>query len=70
MSSNQTQKEKILLPGFGRPLNYIPVRTEPDYVGDLFKTALSAQDIEGEAEGLAYVALCGINIALTPCSFT
>jgi len=70
MSSSQTQKKRALLPGFGRCLNYTPVPTAPDYVGKLLKNALSVMDIEGEAKGLAYVALRGIDIALTCCSIT
>ena len=53
MSSNQTDKKKPLLPGFGRPLNYTPVSTDPDYVGGLFKNALSTSDITREERGIA-----------------
>jgi hypothetical protein len=49
------ERKKALLPGFGRPLNYNPVNTDPDYVGELFKNALSAQNIMDEAPGVAYV---------------
>jgi hypothetical protein len=39
--------KKTLLPGCGRPLNYIPKQSDPDYIGELFKNALSSVDIEG-----------------------
>jgi hypothetical protein len=70
MSSNQPERKKALLPGFGRPLNYIPVHTAPDYVGELFKSALSSKEIKSEARGVAYVGLAialatGDDIALT-----
>jgi hypothetical protein len=68
MSSNQPEEKKTLLPGFGRPLNYIPIKTDPDFVGELFKSALSVRDIESEARGVAYVAIAlatCIGIALT-----
>ena len=38
--------KKTLLPGFGRPLNYIPKPSDSDYIGELFKNALSSVDIE------------------------
>jgi hypothetical protein len=47
--------KKTLLPGCGRPLNYIPKKYDPGYVGELFKNALSSVDIE-EHE-IAYVFL-------------
>ncbi|KAF8202926.1 hypothetical protein BJ912DRAFT_1018769 [Pholiota molesta] len=31
---------KTLLPGFGRSLNYVPSKRQPDYIGDCFKSAL------------------------------
>ena len=39
--------KQTLLPGCGRPLNYIPKKTDSDYIGKLFKNALSTVDIEG-----------------------
>ncbi|KAF8972573.1 hypothetical protein BDZ97DRAFT_1913065 [Flammula alnicola] len=33
-----------LLPGFGRPLDFVPDNEDPDYVGDLFPNALSNWD--------------------------
>ena len=48
-------KWQTLLPGCGRPLNYIPQQSDPDYIGELFKNALSGLDIE-EHE-IAYVFL-------------
>lgn len=39
-SSNQ-----MLLPGFGRPLNYVPRKNDPDYIADLFPSALSIRGI-------------------------
>ena len=38
--------KKTLLPGCGRPLNYIPKLSDSDYIGDLFRNALSSVDIE------------------------
>jgi len=46
MSSSQQENKTALLPGFGRPLNYVPLETDPDYVGDLFKNALSVKDLD------------------------
>jgi len=46
MASSQPEKKNALLPGFGRPLNYVPLKTDPDYVGDLFKNALSMIDLD------------------------
>jgi len=81
-SPSQPESNKALLPGVGRPLDYIPDRTAPDYVGDLFKNALSAEDIWAVSEGfrlhhnskrpgpyVAYVAYTTstIDIVLTPC---
>jgi len=34
-------KEKPLLPGCGRPLDYDPCQLDTDYVGDLFPNALN-----------------------------
>lgn len=39
--------KQTLLPGCGRPLNYNPEQSDPDYIGGLFKNALSGIDIEG-----------------------
>lgn len=50
-----SKEHQALLPGFGRPLNYIPDETDPDYVGRLFKTALSTEELESERLGVAYV---------------
>ena len=47
--------KQTLLPGCGRPLNYIPKQSDPDYIGELFKNALSGVDIEGHE--VAYVFL-------------
>ena len=47
--------KQTLLPGCGRPLNYIPEQSDPDYIGELFKNALSGVDIEGHE--VAYVFL-------------
>ena len=33
-------KEKPLLPGCGRSLDYVPCKRDPDYVGDLFPNVL------------------------------
>ena len=41
-----SERKKPLLPGVGRPLNYIPDATDPDYVGELFKNALSMNDLD------------------------
>jgi len=38
--------DRLLLPGFGRPLNYVPEEGDPDYTGPLFPSALSALAIE------------------------
>lgn len=35
-----------LLPGHGRPLNYLPVKKASDYVGTLFGSALSSTSFE------------------------
>jgi len=40
------RSKSALLPGCGRPLNYIPKQSDPDYIGELFKNALSGVDIE------------------------
>ena len=45
-TNDTANSKKALLPGCGRPLNYIPKRTDPDYIGGLFKNALSSVDIE------------------------
>ncbi|KAF8157169.1 hypothetical protein B0H34DRAFT_712558 [Crassisporium funariophilum] len=34
-----------LLPGFGRPVNYIPDENDPEYVGRAFQNALSGNDV-------------------------
>jgi len=38
--------DRLLLPGFGRPLNYVPKEGDPDYTGPLFPSALSSLAIE------------------------
>ena len=48
-------KWQTQLPGCGRPLNYIPEQSDPDYIGELFKNALSSVDIEEHQ--IAYVFL-------------
>ena len=45
-TNDTANSKKALLPGCGRALNYIPKRTDPDYIGGLFKNALSSVDIE------------------------
>jgi hypothetical protein len=45
-TSDAANTKKALLPGCGRPLNYIPKQSDPDYIGELFKNALSSVDIE------------------------
>jgi len=45
-TNNTTSTKNALLPGCGRPLNYIPKQSDPDYIGELFKNALSSMDIE------------------------
>jgi hypothetical protein len=45
-TSDTANTKKALLPGCGRPLNYIPKQSDPDYIGELFKNALSSADIE------------------------
>ena len=55
MSSNPAETRKALLPGFGRPLNYVPENGAPDYVGELFSTALSTNQLESDSLGVAYV---------------
>ncbi len=37
--------KKPLLPGCGRPLNYKPKQSDPDYIGDLFANSLSEMDV-------------------------
>ena len=44
-ASHDSNTNKTLLPGCGRPLNYIPKESNPDYIGRLFKNALSGRDI-------------------------
>ena len=41
MTPQDRGKEKPLLPGCGRPLDYDPNEFDPDYVGDLFPNALN-----------------------------
>ncbi|KAF9523655.1 hypothetical protein CPB83DRAFT_862555 [Crepidotus variabilis] len=41
-----TASQKPLLPGFGRPLNYIPEENQPDFVGKLFPNALTPSDLD------------------------
>jgi len=45
-TNNTTSIKEALLPGCGRPSNYIPKQSDPDYIGELFKNALSGVDIE------------------------
>jgi len=45
-TNNTGNTKKALLPGCGRALNYIPKKSDPDYIGGLFKNALSSVDIE------------------------
>jgi len=45
-TDNTANTKKALLPGCGRPLNHIPKQSDPDYIGELFKNALSSVDIE------------------------
>ena len=45
-TNDNSKPNKTLLPGCGRPLNYVPKESDLDYVGDLFKNALSGGDIE------------------------
>jgi len=44
-TNHGSNTNKTLLPGCGRPLNYIPKESDPDYSGQLFKNALSGKDI-------------------------
>lgn len=39
--------KRTQLPGFGRPLNYVPQKDDPDYTGPLFPNALSNLNIDG-----------------------
>ncbi|KAF9523656.1 hypothetical protein CPB83DRAFT_839565 [Crepidotus variabilis] len=41
-----TVSQKPLLPGFGRPLNYVPKDDQPDFVGKLFPNALTPSDLD------------------------
>ncbi|KAF9481714.1 hypothetical protein BDN70DRAFT_876033, partial [Pholiota conissans] len=45
---NSSGSVKTLLPGFGRPLNYLPSKTEPDYVGNPLGSALNFTHIENQ----------------------
>ena len=36
---------KIQLPGFGRPLNYVPRKNDPEFIGRRFPSALSQEDL-------------------------
>ena len=36
---------KTQLPGFGRPLNYVPDKNDPEFVGRRFPSALSQEDL-------------------------
>ena len=54
-TNDATNTKETLLPGCGRPLNYIPEKPDPDYMGELFKNALSGVAIEGHE--IAYVFL-------------
>ena len=45
-TNDATSTNQTLLPGCGRPLNYTPEQSDPDYIGALFKNALSGLDIE------------------------
>ena len=49
-----THTTKTLLPGFGRPLNYVPNKSHPEYTGELFKNALSSADVLGSK--IAYIS--------------
>ena len=44
-TNNFANTKKALFPGCGRPLNYIPTQSDPDYTGELFKNALSNVDM-------------------------
>ncbi|KAF8202925.1 hypothetical protein BJ912DRAFT_333865 [Pholiota molesta] len=44
VSNDTANTTQTLLPGFGRPLNYNPSKTDPDYIGDRFPSALSTPD--------------------------
>ncbi|KIM39109.1 hypothetical protein M413DRAFT_447453 [Hebeloma cylindrosporum] len=46
-----------LLPGCGRPLNYIPKQSDPDYIGELFKNALSSVEIESHEVAMSMTTL-------------
>ena len=52
-TNDAANTKQTLLPGCGRPLNYFPEQSDPDYIGELFKNALSSVDIEGNE--FAYV---------------
>ncbi|CAA7267686.1 unnamed protein product [Cyclocybe aegerita] len=57
-SSAVTSNEgATLLPGFGRPVNYVPKKVDLDYVGDLFPNALSAADIENGRAARSMITL-------------
>ena len=60
-TSDSANTKQTLLPGCDRPLNYIPQQSDPDYIGELFKNALSGVDIEGHE--VAYVFLHFIGYA-------
>jgi hypothetical protein len=40
----QTDMVKIQLPGFGRPLNYVPRKRDPQFIGPLFPNALALEE--------------------------
>ncbi|KAF8148660.1 hypothetical protein B0H34DRAFT_736458 [Crassisporium funariophilum] len=45
MATKSTPQGQTLLPGLGRPVNYIPGKTDPDYIGPPFQSALSGKNI-------------------------
>lgn len=51
--NSSTHTTETLLPGFGRPLNYVPNKSHPEYTGELFKNALSSADVLGSK--IAYI---------------
>ncbi|KAF8971362.1 hypothetical protein BDZ97DRAFT_1901571 [Flammula alnicola] len=48
---------RTLLPGFGRPLNFVPSKQDPDYIEDLFRNALSSRDIANGRVALRMITL-------------
>ena len=52
-TNDAANTKQTLLPGCGRPLNYFPEQSDPDYTGKLFKNALSSVDMEEDE--VAYV---------------